>query len=335
MTKYCTPLSLSTALIFSFALGPVRAADATKSAAAPVAPNVVTNWQAPDIEKLPNDAYGELARYGLALTNDTSVYLGPNAKNKKMRYAGNNLSCQSCHENGATKPYAMPWVGVSAKYPTYRARDNAIGTIEDRVNDCMERSMAGKAIPVNSREMKAFVTYMHFLSTGIPVGSHVEGAGTMKFTPPDRKADLAAGKAIFERECASCHKPDGSGTPKGQLGDGTGYIFPALWGKDSFDKGAGMGRLLTASAFIKANMPLGRTMETALLSDDEAYDVAAYVLSHSRPVKPNLEKDYPLGYNKPVDSAYPPYYGGGTPEQHKYGPFKPLQEAVANLKPAK
>jgi thiosulfate dehydrogenase len=59
------------------------------------------------------------------------------------------------------------------------------------------------------------------------------------------------------------------------------------------------------------------------------------VLSHSRPVKPNLEKDYPLGYNKPVDSAYPPYYGGGTPEQHKYGPFKPLQEAVAKLKPAK
>ena len=94
-----------------------------------------------------------------------------------------------------------------------------------------------------------------------------------------------------------------------------------------------MSRLLTAAAFIKGNMPLGTSAATPVLNDAQAYDVAAYVLSHTRPTKPNLDKDFPLRHNKPVDAPYPPYIGGGSAEQHRLGPFQPLQEEMKKLKP--
>jgi thiosulfate dehydrogenase len=69
--------------------------------------------KAPALSALGKDAYGDMVRYGYALTTETYAHIGPNAKNQKMRYAGNNLSCQSCQEERATKPYAMP-LGTTA-----------------------------------------------------------------------------------------------------------------------------------------------------------------------------------------------------------------------------
>ena len=81
-------------------------------------------------------------------------------------------------------------------------------------------------------------------------------------------------------------------------------------------------------------MPLGTAYGQPQLSDDEAYDVAAYVLSHARPIKANLERDFPARWNKPVDAPFPPYVDGASAEQHKYGPFQPLQDNMKKLRPA-
>jgi thiosulfate dehydrogenase len=249
-----------------------------------------------------------------------------------MRYAGNNLACVSCHEAGGTKPFAMPWVGTHATFPQYRGREDEVSTIEERVNGCMERSMAGKPLPLDSREMKAFVTYMHFLSKHVPVAAKVQGQGLPPFKAPDRKADTVAGSKVYAEKCASCHGENGAGVRNGPPGSATGYAFPPLWGKDTFNTGAGMNRLLTASAFIKTNMPLGAAHGQPQLSDDEAYDVAAFVLSQPRKVKPHLERDFPARWNKPVDAAFGPYVTGMSAEQHKYGPFGPLQQRMSELK---
>ena len=144
---------------------------------APPAAFQIKPAEAYDVSKLPDDRYGKLVKYGEELTNRTFAYLGPEVKDTKMRYAVNNLACASCHQAGGTKKFAMPWVGVHATYPQYRGRDDEVGTLEQRVNDCMERSMAGKALPLDSREMKAFTTYMHFLSKDVPVGGKVDGMG--------------------------------------------------------------------------------------------------------------------------------------------------------------
>lgn len=288
--------------------------------------------EAYDVSALPEDHYGKLVRYGKELAERTYAYIGPEVKNPRKRFAGNNLACTSCHQAGATKPFAIPWVGVHAAFPQYRAREDQVSTVAERINGCMERSMAGKPLPLDSRELKAFETYMHFLSREVPTGARVEGQGLPPFVAPDRRADIVAGEKVYAEKCAACHGPQGAGVRAGAVGSATGYTFPPLWGKDSFSNGAGMGRLLFAAAFIKTNMPLGARHGQPELSDDEAYDVAAFVLSKPRPVKANLEKDFPARWNKPVDAAFPPYVDGAPAEQHKYGPFGPLQENMKALK---
>ena len=63
------------------------------------------------------------------------------------------------------------------------------------------------------------------------------------------------------------------------------YVFPPLWGPDSFNWGAGMHQLDNAAAFIKANMPLGRG---GMLSDQQAWDVALFMDAHERPQDPRF-----------------------------------------------
>ena len=119
---------------------------------------------------------------------------------------------------------------------------------------------------------------------------------------------------------------DGQGVRAGQPGDAQGYVFPPLWGKDTFNNGAGMNRLAMATRFVKHNMPQGASFDAPQLTDDEAYDVSAFMLSKPRPEKANLEADFPARWNKPVDSAFPPYMLGAPADQHRFGPFPPLAE---------
>lgn len=303
---------------------------AAASAVAPITPSKASLLErpAPSVDNLPDDDYGKLARYGHELSTRTYAYIGPEVKSKKMRYAGNNLACTSCHQEHATKPFAMPWVGVTATFPQYRGREDAVSTVEERVNGCMERSMNGKPLPLDSLEMKAFVTYIHFLSRGIQVGAEVEGSATKGLQAPNRRADLAAGAAIFKAQCAVCHGENGEGRRNGVKGDAQGYLFPAVAGPDSFNNGAGMNRLLVAMRFLKQNMPQGASHKATVLGDEEAYDVAGYIVSRPRPVKAHLEKDFPARWNKPVDAAFPPYVDGAPADQHKYGPFQPLAETA-------
>lgn len=312
----------------------VTALHAQAPTPAPQAPFTIQAAPAYDVSQLPDDHYGKLAKYGKELTDRTFAYLGPEVKNPKMRFAGNNLACASCHQASATKSFAIPFVGVHAAFPQYRGREDEISTVEERVNGCMERSMAGKALPFDSREMKAFVTYIHFLSKDVPTGGKVEGQGLPPFKAPNRRADSVAGAQVYQDKCLACHGADGAGLRAGAPGSATGYTFPPLWGKDSFNNGAGMGRLLVASAFIKTNMPMGAQYGQAQLTDDEAYDVAAFILSKPRPTKAHLERDFPARWNKPVDAAFPPYVDGAPAEQHKFGPFGPLQENMKTLKNA-
>jgi thiosulfate dehydrogenase len=286
---------------------------------------------APDIATVKDDPLGKLIKYGHGLTTETYKHLGPEVARPEMRFAGNNLACQSCHLNAAAQPYAMPWTGVTAMFPMYRAREDAVSTIEERVNGCMERSMNGKALPLDSAEMKAFVAYMQWLSAGVPVGAVIEGAGVKPIKEPARAADPERGRRVYEDSCAGCHQPDGQGARRGQAGDADGYQFPPLWGPDSYNDGAGMYRLLTAAGFVRNNMPLGATHREPSISDEDAYDVAAFINSRPRPRKADLDKDFPNRLRKPADMPFPPFADDFSAEQHKYGPFEPIRARLKEL----
>ncbi len=285
------------------------------------------DWQAPDITKLPDDKYGQIVRKGKALMEATYKHIGPEVKDVSKRYAGNNLACTSCHVDAGGRKFGNPWVGTFASFPQYRGREDAVSTTEERINGCMERSMNGRKLPLDSLEMKAMTSYLHFLSTGIPVGAKLDGGGTLKLKALARAADPAAGKLVYATTCVACHGANGEGLRRGKAGDADGYQFPPLWGADSYNNGAGMARVTLAAGFIKGNMPSGITHTTAVLTDEQAFDVAAYVNSQPRPVKANLDADFPARKNKPVDAAFGPYTPGFSAEQHKFGPWQPIQAA--------
>jgi thiosulfate dehydrogenase len=288
----------------------------------------LTKWSPPDIADVGDDPFGKLVKYGHALVADTANQIGPTVPDPSKRITGNNLACQNCHLQAGTQPYAMPLTGIWGQYPQYRGREGSVNTIEDRINGCLERSMNGRALPTGSIEMQAFAAYMRWLSTGIPEGARLLGAGTMRIKEPARAADPRRGAAIYADVCSACHGADGLGQ---RADSGAGYQFPPLWGPDSYNNGAGMNRLLTAAAYAMHNMPFGTTFDRPVLTDADAYDVAAYLVSQGRPLKPNLDKDFPIRFQKPVDTGYGPYADSFTPEQHKFGPFEPIRARVKEL----
>lgn len=312
------------------------AAASAMSTAAPAAdtpPFDLTKWSPPQIRTVGDDPFGKLVKYGHDLMVDTANLIGPAAADPDRRYSGNNLACQSCHLQGGTQPYAIALTGVWGQFPQYRGREGAIGTLEERINGCMERSMNGRALPLDSVEMKAFLAYMKWLSTGIPAGVALSGSGTRSVKEPDRAADRGHGAEVYAATCAVCHGEDGRGK---RAESGAGYRFPPIAGPDSYNAGAGMARVLTAAGFVRHNMPFGTTFDNPVLSDADAYDVAAYINGLERPQGAvDLANDYPNKMQKPVDAPYGPYPDGLPAEQHKFGPFAPVRARLRELTAAK
>jgi thiosulfate dehydrogenase len=289
-------------------------------------------WTVPQISALPYNREGKLVRQGRDLIDATYAHIGPLMADPGKRYAGNNLACSDCHLKAGTKMFGLPIFGLFAKYPLYNARSGAEVTIRDRVSLCMTRSMNGRALPADAPEMTAIVAYIKFLSTGVPAGEELPGLGSGHMPELDRAADPGRGGQVYAKNCAICHNAEGSGFRRTVPRANPGYAIPPLWGSDSFNDGAGMNRLITAANFIRANMPAGTDYLAPQLSDADAWDVAAFIVSQPRPQKADLGKDFPELLDKPVDVPYGPYVDGFSEQQHKYGPFAPIRAMVARLK---
>ncbi len=283
------------------------------------------NWQPrsakTDLGENPGD---NLVRLGYEIITETSKHIGPLAPEVKNRLAGNNLSCQSCHLDAGRKSGSASFVGVANRFPQFRGRENKMGSLIERVNGCMERSMDGEVLPEGSLEMQAIIAYMEWLSEDVPEEREAEFKGFAKVELPNEAADPVRGKEVYIKHCQTCHMEDGQGQRPSAKEK---YLYPPLWGADSYNHGAGMHRVITAAEFIKGNMPyLLATLDNPVLSDEEAYHVAAYINSFERPQKSNPETDFPDKKLKPVSTPYGPWVDSFTPEQHKYGPFQPIME---------
>jgi thiosulfate dehydrogenase len=205
---------------------------------------------------------------------------------------------------------------VYSRFPQYRSRNGKVNLIEDRINDCFRRSLHGKALPLGGRDIGDIVAYMAFLSRGVAPPGEVAGQGFIKMTP--LAPDTANGAQLYVAQCARCHGARGEGMANPVAG-GTPAYYPPLWGAASFNIGAGMARLRTAAAFIRANMPYDRA---GTLTDQEAFDVAAYVVSQSRPDFIGKELDWPNG-DPPPDVAYPTRAAGKSAKRSPAGSRAP------------
>jgi thiosulfate dehydrogenase len=236
---------------------------------------------------VPSDSLIPAGPLGASIRRGRAILLS--TRDSLPGHVGNRLACTNCHREAGTLASSGPWVGSFASFPQYNARAGRVIRMEDRVNECLRRSMNGKPLDGGGRDMTDIVAYMAFLSNGVPHGPRPAWLGYRRLPP--RAGDAAAGRAVFTEHCARCHGPEGAGTT----------LAPPLWGANSFAIGAGMARLQTIAAFIRWNMPYDRPGQ---LTDQQSFDVAAFVLAHPRPDTPGKERDWPNG-DAPEDAAYP------------------------------
>lgn len=244
--------------------GGVAGASPARARAEPVA------FTPPAADAIPDNEFGEVVRLGRDIFVNTQI--------RASRYVGNGLNCVNCHLDAGRKADSGPLWAAYTQYPAYRDKNKKVNSYEDRLAGCFTFSMNGTPPPYGSPEMVALVTYSYWLARGAPTGAELRGRGYPKLEEPPASADARRGARVFEAQCAICHGAQGQGT---RVEDR--FVFPPLWGKNSYNAGAGMNRVETAAAFIKANMPLGKG---GTLSLQEAWDVAKFMNSHERPSDP-------------------------------------------------
>ena len=81
-------------------------------------------------------------------------------------------------------------------------------------------------------------------------------------------------------------------------------------------------------------MPLGASYNAPQLTDEEAWDVAAYVNTQDRPSL-DLSKDWPDISKKKIDHPFGPYVDPYPESQHKFGPFTEIKSFYDELKKSK
>lgn len=241
----------------------------------PSAAKQVKYFSPPPETAMPSDEFGKVVKTGEQIFNETQKYAKP--------YVGNSLNCVNCHLNAGRLANSAPLWGAYVLYPAYRKKTKQVDTLQSRIQGCFMYSQNGKAPAADSAEITALISYMYWLSTGAPTGIALPGHGYLELKKPAIEPSWDAGKKVYEKNCALCHSADGSG----QFSEGK-TVFPPLWGKGSYNWGAGMHKINTAAGFIKANMPLGRG---GMLSDQEAWDVSYFINSHERPKDPRQKAD--------------------------------------------
>lgn len=236
----------------------------------------------PSPETIPGGQRGEQIRLGYQIVVRTQEYA--------KAYVGNALSCANCHLDAGLDPNAASFVGLSRVYPEFQTRAARVTSLADRINECFKRNLNGKTLPPDSSKLQAVVAYISWLSEDVPAGSVIHWRGIPRIQAA-RSPDPVNGKKVFGARCVFCHGADGQGT----------MIAPPVWGPMSYTAASEMARDSVAASFIKANMP--RTRGWAL-SDNDAYDVAAYINSQPRPDLADKKVDDLPQSGKPQDSTY-------------------------------
>lgn len=202
----------------------------------------------------------KLAKKGKKLFDQTPKYA--------RLYVGNQLACSDCHLSSGKADYAAPMIDVAGLFPMFSKRAGHQITLEDRINECFVRSEAGRPLPSSSDEMQALVAYIQSLSTNQIHRQPYAKRGLVKL--PALKGDPIRGRIVY-RQCAICHGSNGAGIPP---------VIPPLWGRGSFNDGAGMNNPVKMAAYVYKNMPQN---SPGALTAQDAYDVAAFIRQKPRP----------------------------------------------------
>jgi thiosulfate dehydrogenase len=306
-------------LVFAFACSPSPHKNIEPEKRTSVTKELFT---APDTSELKDDEWGTMVKYGRQLVQHTAYYIGPDGVVSKN--LGNKMNCTNCHLNNGTKPYGFNFFDSHRTYPQYRAREDQILTMSDRVNNCIERPHNGKPLKLDSKEMVAIVSYIKWIGEKYDPDKY-SGYGPKDIVYDSLRADSRRGEAVYMTHCKTCHQEDGQGLWNA---DKTTYVNPPLWGPNSYQEGSSMHRVIKAARFIKYNMPNKQaTLDEPVLTDQEALDVAAFINDGSIHPRPKSKYVcYPNKDTKPIDYFKGPYLDGFSEDQHTFGPWREIEQ---------
>lgn len=274
-----------------------------------------------DTAAIPHDTFGDQVRYGRALLLNTAYYIGPKGING--HYTRNNLSCNNCHQEAGTKAYSFNLLATHERYPQYRAREGKILSLAQRINNCITRPHNGRPLPLDGREMLAILSYLKWINGFAPKGGQFAGAKNWNIALPATAASPERGAALFTENCVRCHGNNGEGLLNA---DKNGYVYPPLWGPESYQQGSSMHRIIKMARWLKGNMPFDKAMPgKPYLTDQQALDLAAFVNDDQLHPRPNPKNyDYPHIEDKPIDYDRGPFADSFPATQHKFGPYQPI-----------
>lgn len=354
MKKFCS--YLCSLLLLGAMLGPAQANDGDVASD----PRAFNTFYAPAYRLPDAAAMSSSAASGKRLIHSTYKYLGAESGIRAANgrpYVGNKLACTNCHLADGTQPDAAPFVVAAFKYAApgvFNSRSNTMLDVPNRINSCMERSLAGEALPRDSQPMKDMVAYFEFLGTGLQSGysyKQVAGQEYPKMAFLTRAANPQRGQEIYHDRCRGCHEDNGQGRWNAEQAR---YDIPALWGSNSFGLMSGMGRLATAATMVWGTMPRDKVNvmdNSTRMPQEDAWDVAAYLLSYSHPFDQRYVADWsgsgpdgmPNWLRKASSASYDftmprSSFGAATDDpskppmfprtQHTYGPFQPIEDAL-------
>lgn len=216
-----------------------------------------------DPQALPTGPVGKSIEYGYTLIVKTHKLM--------KEYVRADLTCEDCHLAAGMQARGGSFVGVYGRFPQWNKRAHRVIALQDRIAECFLYSMNGKPPEYNSKAMIAIVAYIGWLSRGTPIGAKQPASDRYVVPLPSAPANPVRGADLYTRRCAVCHQADGAGVSG---------VFPPLWGARSFNAGAGMAHIDRMTGFVLYNMPQNAPGSLSLA---QAYDVAAFVLSHRRP----------------------------------------------------
>ncbi|HEX3370593.1 MAG TPA: c-type cytochrome [Candidatus Cybelea sp.] len=216
-----------------------------------------------DARTLPSGPVGQSIAYGREIVMDTQTTM--------KGYVRAKMSCAACHVAGGTRPRGGSFVGIYGAFPQWNRRAHRVIALQDRIAECFLYSMNGRPPAYDSKAMIAVVAYIAWLSRGTPAG-RPQAADLRYIEPlPSESPNPQRGAVLYAQKCAACHRSNGGGQSN---------VFPPLWGRNSFNGGAGMAHIDRMTGFLRYNMPQNAPGSLSLA---QAYDIAAYVLSHARP----------------------------------------------------
>jgi thiosulfate dehydrogenase len=294
-------LAVKTIVVAALAVGAASCArSAPRSPLVPAGTTMVTAWQVPQNPttdpSLTDPRMADQIKWGYRIFTDTP--------HEAPRLTGGKVSCVNCHLNAGQRDRALPLVGVAGMFPEYNNRAARLISLPDRIVDCFMRSENGAVHEApqhpttGSKEVLAVAAYISWLSRGYPVGASPawrnKNAIAADRLIPIAALDAGKGETIYGERCTSCHGADGQGV---QIGD---KKAGPLWGPDSWNDGAGAGRVYTLAGIVRYTMPY---LNPGSLTDEEAQQVAAFINSKPRPNYPFKDRDY-VGAKIPADAVY-------------------------------